>query len=177
MRKDKLEYYRKKLLKRHKEITDNYVKNKGNSKEDARDGTEDYIDYAVNSYAKEFLLSLTEIDRKQLVLVEDAIKRITNKTYGRCQQCSQEISSKRLEAAPWARHCVKCQELEEQGVIPSYALRTAEEEEFDFDEEYSEEAAEEDEEYTEGIKKVAGRKKAVREEHTEELEVEADEEE
>jgi DnaK suppressor protein len=123
MKKAKLEHYKKKLLKNHKEFIKKFSKTKGDTKETTRDGTEDYIDYAVNSYTKEFLLSLTEIDRKQLVLIEEALKRIQNGRYAKCQQCFKEVSTKRLEAAPWARHCVKCQELEEQGLLPHYSFR------------------------------------------------------
>jgi len=35
---------------------------------------------------------------------------------------------KRLEAAPWARHCVRCQELEEQGLLPAYGGHIREDE-------------------------------------------------
>jgi hypothetical protein len=35
------------------------------------------VDYAVNSYAREFLLSLTELDRKHLLFVEEALNRMT----------------------------------------------------------------------------------------------------
>ena len=35
---------------------------------------------------------------------------------------------KRLEAAPWARHCVRCQELEEQGLLPPYSGQAREDE-------------------------------------------------
>lgn len=128
MKKAKHQYYKKKLLSKHEEIIKNFSKNKWDSKENTRDGTEDYIDYAVNSYAKEFLLSLTEMDRKQLVLIEEALKRIQEGTYAKCQQCLKEISAKRLEVAPWARHCIRCQELEEQGLLPHYSFRTNEEE-------------------------------------------------
>ena len=38
------------------------------------DGTEDYIDYAVSSYDRDFTLSLTELERRQMLLVEDALR-------------------------------------------------------------------------------------------------------
>ncbi len=177
MKKGKIEQYKKKLLKKHEEITANYAKNKGNSKEDVRNGTEDYIDYAVSSYAKEFMLSLTEIDRKQLVLVEDALRRIKNKSYGKCQQCSREIGAKRLEVAPWAPLCVKCQELEEQGLISESISQNQEDEEFDFDEDEEEVDEEEDEEYDEGVKKLAGKKRQGKVINNNEADNEHDEEE
>jgi DnaK suppressor protein len=116
-----MEKYRVALLAKQRELTDAYATVKGESREaPGGDGTEDYIDYAVNSYAKEFLLSLTELDRKQLILVEDALRRIDRGEYGRCMQCGDPINPKRLEVQPWARHCVRCQELEEQGLLPQY---------------------------------------------------------
>lgn len=120
MKKAQLESFRKLLQTKQTEITTNFAKNQGESRMAVDDGTEDYIDYAVNSYSKEFLLSLTDLERRQLVLIDEALARIRSGDYGRCQQCGQEIVPKRLEAAPWARHCVRCQELEEQGLLPAH---------------------------------------------------------
>ena len=147
-----MEKYRVALLAKQRELTDAYATVKGESREaPGGDGTEDYIDYAVNSYAKEFLLSLTELDRKQLILVEDALRRIDRGEYGRCMQCGDPINPKRLEVQPWARHCVRCQELEEQGLLPQYAGHGGaepleEDEEEAPEEEFEEVEAEEEEE-------------------------------
>jgi DnaK suppressor protein len=43
--------------------------------------------------------------------VQQALKRITEGTYGRCTVCGQPIPEKRLEALPWAALCIKDQEL------------------------------------------------------------------
>ena len=124
-----MEKYRIALLAKQRELTEAYATVKGESREaPGGDGTEDYIDYAVNSYAKEFLLSLTELERKQLLLVEEALGRIDRGEYGRCQQCGEEINRKRLEVQPWARHCVRCQELEEKGLLPQFPAQASEEE-------------------------------------------------
>src|SRR5262245_10810927 len=128
MKKRNLEQYRKLLQVKQAEIRGNFSKNQGESRLAVDDGTEDYIDYAVNSYSKEFLLSLTDLERRQLVLIDEALARIRSGDYGHCQQCGQEINIKRLEAAPWARHCVRCQELEEQGLLPQYGAGTREDE-------------------------------------------------
>lgn len=125
-RKDLL-HFRELLLKKKQDLMRAYSISKGDSQSDLDNGTEDYVDYAVNSYAREFLLSLTELDRKQLLLVEEAISRIDRGEFGRCQQCGEEINRKRLEVQPWARHCVRCQELEEQGLLPQFPATAAEE--------------------------------------------------
>jgi len=113
-----VEHYRDLLLEKQRGLTAAYQTSKGDSRSDLDDGTEDYIDYAVHSYAREFLLSLSELDRKQLYLVEEALERLRRSEFGNCQQCQQPIHPKRLEVAPWARYCVPCQELEEQGMLP-----------------------------------------------------------
>jgi len=121
------ERYRELLLLKQRELTQAYYLSKSNSISDLDDGTEDYIDYAVHSYAREFLLSLTELDRKQLFLVEEALERVRGGEYGRCCQCGRAIHLKRLDVAPWARYCLPCQELEEKGLLPQFGSVEAEE--------------------------------------------------
>lgn len=55
-------------------------------------------------------LNRNTIDMKLLREIADALERIENGTYGVCLECEEPISTKRLEAVPWARYCVKCQE-------------------------------------------------------------------
>lgn len=128
-RRKRFHEHRESLLQKQADLMQAYSISKGDSQSHLDNGTEDYIDYAVNSYAREFLLSLTEMDRKQLLLVEEALRRIDRGEYGNCQQCGEEIAPKRLEVVPWVRHCVRCQELEEKGLLPqsTYALAGTEE--------------------------------------------------
>lgn len=128
-------HFRQLLLEKQQQLTHAYNVSKGDSRSDLDDGTEDYIDYAVHSYAKEFLLSLTELDRKQLFLVEQALERVGSPEYGSCESCGQVINQKRLEVAPWARYCVPCQELEEQGLLPAPGFVDPKDEDEDEDDE------------------------------------------
>lgn len=77
----------------------------------------DYIDYAVSSYTKEFLYSLSDLERRQLIRVEDALKSIDEGTYGTCEECGENIEDKRLKAVPWAQYCLSCQELADRGLL------------------------------------------------------------
>lgn len=45
--------------------------------------------------------------------IDQALRRVRNKTYGNCEQCGEPINRERLEAVPHARLCIKCKELEE----------------------------------------------------------------
>ena len=55
-------------------------------------------------------LNRNTIDMKLLREVGDALRRIEHDTYGVCAECEEPISTKRLDAVPWARYCVTCQE-------------------------------------------------------------------
>ena len=55
-------------------------------------------------------LNRNTIDIKHLREVEDALRRIERGAYGTCMECEEPISVKRLNAVPWARYCVTCQE-------------------------------------------------------------------
>lgn len=56
-------------------------------------------------------------ERQLLLQVEDALTRMTNGAYGRCVHCGQPIAAPRLEALPWAKYCIDCQELQEKGLL------------------------------------------------------------
>ncbi len=55
-------------------------------------------------------LNRNTIDMKLLREISDALQRIESGAYATCMECEEPISSKRLEAVPWARYCVRCQE-------------------------------------------------------------------
>lgn len=122
------------LLQKKAALTATYAASKGASMVSNTDGTEDYIDYAVSSYAKEFMLSLSEIDRKQILKVEEAITRIDKGQYGLCGHCGDDIAIKRLEVAPWAVHCIRCQEMEERGLLQGVPAVDYEDDVEEFDE-------------------------------------------
>jgi DnaK suppressor protein len=105
------------------QLTQSFARNASQTRAEKEEGTEDYIDYAVNSYEKEFLLSLSDLERQELLQISEALQRIKDGDYGVCQQCGLEIPVKRLDVAPWARHCVRCQNLEERGLLPESAHR------------------------------------------------------
>lgn len=116
MNKKDLEYYKKKLLASKAEVMNRVQKTEDYGREvDAKDEAMDLVDQASSSYTKEFLFSLSNADRKLLQLIDEALERIEDGSYGICLHTGEPIGQKRLEAVPWARLSVKAQELEEQG--------------------------------------------------------------
>ena len=81
------------------------------------DSALDIADRAASSYNKEFLFHQSNNDRQLLQMVEGALDRIREGNFGECISCGREINSKRLEAVPWTRHCIECQEKLEQGIL------------------------------------------------------------
>ena len=79
--------------------------------------TPDPVDLAVRNYSKNVMLAVSENESRQVVLINEALERIADQEYGACQNCEKEINPKRLEAVPWARYCLECQELVEQGLL------------------------------------------------------------
>ncbi len=116
MEKKILGQYRKKLVDKRRELTAAYTKNRHYGRESDEGGTQDLADKASSSYTKEFLYSLSNTERTVLEQVERAIDRMNEGEYGTCMECGEKISKKRLDAVPWARFCVPCQERIEQGV-------------------------------------------------------------
>ena len=79
--------------------------------------TPDPVDLAVRNYSKNVMLAVSENESRQLALIDEAIRRLDDKEYGDCQNCGKEVNPKRLNAIPWARYCLECQQLVEQGLL------------------------------------------------------------
>ena len=71
-------------------------------------------DMATDNFDREFTLGLAANEQQGLNMIDDALRKMTEGTYGTCEECSKPISIKRLTAMPHARLCIKCQELEEK---------------------------------------------------------------
>jgi DnaK suppressor protein len=114
LNKKERERYRNKLLKKKEEIVNKISETYNESKEVESGIAQDVADKAESSYTKEFLLSLSNAEREQLLLIDDALKRIDKKELGICQRCGKDISKKRLDVVPWTSYCIDCQEIEEE---------------------------------------------------------------
>jgi RNA polymerase-binding transcription factor len=115
--KKQLEAYKKRLLEKKKGLAEMYIKNKTYGRLTEDEGTQDLADKASNAYTKEFLYSLSNTDREILQQVDEALRHIAKGTYSVCVECGDEIEKKRLEAVPWASHCLSCQGKVEKGLL------------------------------------------------------------
>ena len=69
----------------------------------------DAMDVSCFSASKESLFVHSSQNRRQLRMIEMALKRIQDGKFGVCAVCDEVIGLKRLQAVPWARLCIECQ--------------------------------------------------------------------
>lgn len=78
-------------------------------------------DQGTDSMNREILFMHAQRDCRELYLIEDALERIGNRSFGICESCSGDIGTARLEALPEARLCIQCQSKEENFSSVSYS--------------------------------------------------------
>ncbi len=117
MDKKKLESFKKRLETRQQELRRMVTRTEQDGRTIDDDSAQDIADRAASSYTKEFLFHQSNNDRQLLQMVENALSRIREGSFGECISCGKEINAKRLEAVPWTRHCIECQEKLEQGLL------------------------------------------------------------
>ena len=118
MDKKQLEKYRKNLSEKRNELVAEFKKNVNYQKESAADEcTQDLADKATMAYNKEFIFSLTDAERDLVQLIDESLTRLQHGEFGVCSSFSNDIKNTRLEAIPWAKYCLNCQELQEQGLL------------------------------------------------------------
>jgi len=71
-------------------------------------------------------LAIRNLDRESQLLrnVRGALTRIADGSYGVCMHCEEDIKTKRLDAVPWTRYCIRCQEAADRHEFESDANDT-----------------------------------------------------
>jgi RNA polymerase-binding transcription factor DksA len=65
-------------------------------------------DLGTDNFEQEFTLSLLQNQEQALEEIGQALQRIDQGTFGRCEECHNAIPKARLQALPYTRHCVAC---------------------------------------------------------------------
>jgi DnaK suppressor protein len=114
MRKDRLTYFKKQLLEKQRQLVDEVGRSASYGRDTDDDAIKDLGDQANEAYTREFFFELGNGDRRLLRDVVSALVRIEDGSFGTCERCREVIGEKRLEALPFARHCIGCQRLVEE---------------------------------------------------------------
>src|SRR5260370_41515323 len=119
MDKKRLDSFKKRLEERQQSLRKTVSRTEEDGRIADQDTAQDIADRAASSYTKEFLFSQSNNERQLLQMVENALQRIREGEFGECVNCGNEINGKRLEAVPWTRYCIECQEKLEKGQLES----------------------------------------------------------
>jgi DnaK suppressor protein len=71
-------------------------------------------DIGSDNFEQEFTLSLMENDGGTLSQIEASLERITEGSYGQCEECGLKIPKSRLNAIPYATLCFRCASQQER---------------------------------------------------------------
>jgi DnaK suppressor protein len=88
------------------------------------EATQDSADRCIISLSKESLFERISQRRTVLRLIEAALKRIADGSFGICMGCGDEIQDQRLHALPWTQFCLRCQGELEEKIGASLSTRT-----------------------------------------------------
>ena len=102
--------YKKILEKKAAEVRSSMSAQKAAQVVSRPDCPSDEGDLSQQHHEEWIFLNRNTIDVKLLRQIADALHRIEQGSYGFCLECEEPISPKRLDAVPWARFCVACQE-------------------------------------------------------------------
>lgn len=122
MEKAKLQKYEQKLLKMREELLGElgYLEDTvlNHTSKDASGDLSAYsfhmADQGTDAMDRETAFLLASQEGRMLLAINDALRRIQKRTYGKCEQCGQPINPKRLDAIPHALLCIQCQSDEEK---------------------------------------------------------------
>lgn len=82
--------------------------------QEMRRGAGDVVDFAADSAAEVLSTQLAESASRELGNIELALLKMKKNCYGQCEECDQNIAWTRLEALPYAAHCIQCQRMLEE---------------------------------------------------------------
>jgi len=117
MNKRQLQRYRKQLLAKREELLD-LVRSARASEQDGGDKeAPDLGDRALSTVIRDLSYQLSATERDIMRRIDEALDRIEKGDFGVCVECEKKMQTGRLDAVPWARHCIECQELQDRGEI------------------------------------------------------------
>lgn len=75
----------------------------------------DMTDQASAEADRDFLLRIRDRERKLILKIREALKRIEDGVYGACEICGERIGEERLKARPVTTQCIECKtDMEDQ---------------------------------------------------------------
>jgi DnaK suppressor protein len=112
MRQRELKLFRKLLAERKREILEEAGRAVG-TMNGVDESFADPTDRAALESDRNFLLRMRDRERKLLSKIDEAVARLDDGSYGRCEECDNEIGIERLKARPVTTLCISCKSAQE----------------------------------------------------------------
>ena len=125
MRKTELARFRKLLMAEKERVSQSLAKHAKIIKHDGEESgaelskahSNHMADQGTDEYQYEATIQFASTEGRYLYHIEQALSRIEDGSYGKCESCTKNIGIERLKALPYARLCIECKEKEEAGKI------------------------------------------------------------
>ncbi len=108
------ESLRKKLEEARERFSRGAARKADEGRDSGPEGVVDVAEQSVSTSIKEVAFSQAENETQMLQMVNGALGRMKDGSYGECLSCGREIGQKRLEAVPWTHFCIDCQTMAEK---------------------------------------------------------------
>jgi DnaK suppressor protein len=106
----KLKHFKNILLTQLRDLTEQVSDDRAAAIDSADGDAKDVVDKSQQDVNQELALQLGERASKMIAEIDQALLRIDEGTYGKCERCGKDIDERRLEAVPTARYDAACQE-------------------------------------------------------------------
>lgn len=118
---DQIAELHKKLIEEKDRILSDYQRDFTAAQSAREEGAEDFEELATIYRVREFLFARSEEDHRKLLLIEAALQRMSEGTYGVCQWSGEPIALPRLQYIPWVLYSTDVQEKIENGELRAAA--------------------------------------------------------
>ena len=81
--------------------------------------TADHLDHSQHASERDLAMGALARDSSRMREVRAALHRVQSETFGRCAECGDEISTRRLVAVPWTTTCIGCRKAAEAALAGS----------------------------------------------------------
>jgi DnaK suppressor protein len=108
------EHFKRRLLAKERELVQEMARLEDAARDSGEAEVRDATDDATTAQSTSEALQEDALLSQTLIQVRDALKRIEDGTYGKCNACGRQIEAARLEAVPWAAYCLEDQEKQDK---------------------------------------------------------------
>lgn len=114
MRQKQMEAIRKRLLQDREGLLVEVRQKNADAAALSDTGVPDPGDMSMTTFLADFLHLLSDSQRERILMIDEALRRLEDGSYGTCERCGEDIPSERLAVQPFTPFCVECKEVLER---------------------------------------------------------------